>query len=312
VSDEAKDPERAEGTAAKAEPGEAKAEAGERRDLPKWNRARVKRKAPVGEEQDAFQTSVRKAGRGLVQRPAFVIGVIIALSGIGAGIYAWRQASEGNRAKATRVLASAVAYEARGQVVPDLAAQTADRVRPLPVPVAEDEAKLHEKVDAALADLEAQAPDSEANVSADLVRAARLAKASDFVGAEKAYRGFIERQPGHGLVVLARDGLVVALEAQGRYDDALAAVEPILGEAGDFFRDRALWHKGRLLEGSGQGDAALEVYRQYVAEYPLDAPSLARDQVRARLEELDPGSVPALPEPTMPGLGGLGFGDGAP
>lgn len=296
--------------AAKANAGDD--EAAERRDLPKWNRARVKRKAPVGEEQDAFQVSVRKAGRGFLQRPWAVIGLIVAISGIGAGIYAWREASEADRATSTRTLSEAVAYEARGQAIPDLATQTAERVRPLPFPVAEDETKLHEKVDAALADLEAQAPDSPANVAADLVRAARLAKASDFAGAEKAYRGFLERQPGHSLVYLARDGLVVTLEAQGRYDDALAALEPLLGEVGDFFRDQALWHKGRLLEGSGQGPAALEVYKQYMAEYPLEAKSLARDQVRARLEELDPASVPALPEagpgfgPGMGGFGGLG------
>lgn len=289
------------------EPDATKGEAeGERRDLPKWNRARVKRKAPAGEEQDAFQVSVRKAGRGLLQRPWVVIGLMVALSGVGAGIYAWRQASEAERAESTNTLAVAVAYEARGQVFPDLAAQTAERVRPLPVPVAEDETKLHEKVDAALADLEKQAPDSPANVAADLVRAARLAKASDFAGAEKAFRGFIERQPGHSLVWLAREGLVVSLEAQGRYDEALEAVEPLVGELGDFFRDQALWHKGRLLEGSGQASAAIEIYKQYMAEYPLDKESLAREQVRARLEELDPASVPALPEPDVPGLGGLG------
>ena len=43
--------------------------------------------------------------------------------------------------------------------------------------------------------------------------------------------------------------------------------------------------------------------------------ALAREQVRARLEKLDPTLVPPLPEPTMGGLGGLGgFGglDGAP
>lgn len=305
-------PKKGEGEAAKKAEGDAE---GERRDLPKWNRARVKRKAPVGEEQDAFQVSVRKAGRGLLQRPLVVLGLMVALSAVGAGIYAWSEASEGQRAESTRTLAVAVAYEARGQVLPDLAAQTAERVRPLPVPVAEDETKLHEKVDAALADLEAQAPDSPANVAADLVRAARLAKASDFAGAEKAFRGFLERQPGHALVYLARDGLVVSLEAQGRFDDALGEVEPMLGEAGDFFRDQALWHKGRLLEGAGRGPEALEVYKQYMAEYPLEKESLAREQVRARLEELDPTSVPPLPEPTMGGLGGLGgFGglDGAP
>lgn len=319
--DKAKDPEGAAAAADEAEPkakvsassdaGAAKdapktGDDGERRDLPKWNRARVKRKAPAGEEQDAFQVSVRKAGRGILQRPWAIIGIIVAVSAIGAGAYAWRQGSEADRAKSTLTLSVAVAYEARGEVFPDLAAQTADRVRPLPVPVAEDEATLHKRVDDALADLEAQAPDSPANIAADLVRAARLAKASDFEGAEKAYRGFLQRQPGHSLVFLARDGLVVSLEAQQRYDDALAEVEPLLGEAGDFFRDQALWHKARLLEGSGQPDAAIETYKQYMAEYPLDKPSLARDQVRAHLEALDPTALPALPEGGPGGLGGLG------
>lgn len=323
MSDErAKDPERAEGDApasSETRPTKPKAEAtaatpaegeGERRDLPKWNRARVKRKAPAGEEQqDAFQVSVRKAGRGVLQHPLALLGLIVAIAGISAGIYAWRESAEADRATSTRTLGIAVAYEARGEARPDLLAQEAERKRPLPFPVAEDETKLHQKVDAALADLEEQAPDSPANAAADLVRAARLAKASDFGGAEKAFRGFLQRQPAHPLVYLARDGLVVSLEAQGRHDDALAEVEPLLGEAGDFFRDQALWHKGRLLEGAGQGPAALEIYKQYMAEYPLDQPSLARDQVRARLEELDPASVPPQPETPMPGLGpGLGLG----
>ncbi|MCA9655343.1 MAG: tetratricopeptide repeat protein [Myxococcales bacterium] len=282
----------------------------ERRDLPKWNRARVKRKAPKGEEEDAFQTTVRKAGRGILQHPAAVIGLIVVAAGIGAGAYAWSQAGEADRAKSTTLLSTAAAYEARGQVVEDLAEQTADRKRPLSRPYVESEEELRQKVDAALADLEAKDPDSPANEVADLVRAARLARASDFEAAEKAYRSFIKRLPGHHLLFMAREGLVLALEGQERWDDALAEVEPMLGQEGDFYRDQALWHRGRLLEAAGRSDEALEVYKQYMAEYPLDRSSLAADQVRARLEELDPASVPALPESPMGmgGLGGLGIG----
>lgn len=315
--DRAKPPEQAEGDAA-AEPkakatestdaASTKDDGAERRDLPKWNRARVKRKAPAGEEQDAFQVTVRKAGRGILQRPWAVIGLIVALSGAAAGGYAWYQAAEGGRARATRTLAAAAAFEARGEVVPGLAEETADRVRPLPFPAVPDEATLRTTVDEALANLEEQAADSPANEAADLVRAARLARASDFEGAEKAYRGFLQRQPGHALVFLARDGLVVSLEAQGRHDDALAEVERMLGEPGDFFRDQALWHKGRLLEAKGDTAGAIEIYEQYMSEYPLDQRSLAQQSVRARLEALEPGSVPPLAAPGLGGLGGLGFG----
>lgn len=285
-----------------ADPGDA-----ERRDLPKWNRARVKRKAPKGEEQDAFQTTVRKAGRSILQRPLAVIGIIVAIAAVGAGFYAWQQSGESTTAQATKTLATAVAYEARGEVAEDLETIVADRVRPLPFPVVKSEVELRSKVDQALTDLEEQAAGSDVNTVADLVRAARLARASDFEGAEKAYRGFIKTQPGHRLVFMAREGLVITLEAQERWDDALAEIETFIGEQGDFFRDQALWHKGRILEAAGRGEEALDVYKQYMDEYPLDGPSLAADSVRSRLEELDPGSVPAAPAtPGMGGLGGLG------
>lgn len=278
----------------------------QRRDLPKWNRARVKRKAPAGEEQDAFQTSVRKAGRGILQRPAAVIGIIVGVAAIGAGAYAWTQKSAADEAVATDILATAAAYEARGEVVEDLDTLVGERTRPLPLPLVKTDDELRTTVDGALTDLETKASGSDANIVADLVRAARLARASDFEGAEKAYRGFIKTQPGHRLVFMAREGLIISLEAQGRYDDALTEVASIEGEAGDFFRDQALWHKGRLLEAAQRGDEALDVYKQYMDEYPFDEPSLASDAVRARLEQLDPASVPAVAAPGPGGLGGLG------
>jgi len=337
--DEAKEPERSDaktgGEAAEAskalakvepeageagEAGEAKAgdDEAQRRDLPKWNRARVKRKAPAGEEQDAFQASVRKAGRGFLQRPGAIIGLIVAVAAVGAGAYAWMQHGESQRADTTAVLATAVAYEARGQVVEGLEEEIAKRSRPLPYPVVAEEAELRQKVDEALTNLEEMGSDTPANVAADLVRAARLARASDYEGAEKAFRGFVDRQPGHPLVFLARDGLVISLEAQKRYDDALEVAEQMLGGEGDFFRDQALWHKGRLLEAAERPDEALAVYEQYVAEYPLEQPSQAQTQVRARLEELKPELVPDTIDPSMmmqgmmPGMMPGGAGGFAP
>ncbi|MCA9709892.1 MAG: tetratricopeptide repeat protein [Myxococcales bacterium] len=308
--DEAQDPSGDDGGETAVErSASAKTDADEpRRDLPKWNRARVKRKAPAGEQQDAFQASVRRAGRGFMQRPWAVIGVIVALAGAGAGVYAWLDHREAKRAEATAILATAVAYEARGQVEEDIAARYGERTRPLPVPVVAKEDERRALVDEALSNLEDEASGYPANIVADLVRAARLARALDYEGAEKAYRGFLQGQSGHPLEFLARDGLIITLEAQGRWDDALAEVEPLMGAEGDFFRDQALWHKGRLLEGAGRTDEATEAYKQYVAEYPLDKASLAREQVRARLEVLDPSAVPPLPEtPAFPGgLGGLG------
>ncbi|MEM7159234.1 MAG: tetratricopeptide repeat protein [Myxococcota bacterium] len=285
----------------------------ERRDLPKWNRARVKRKAPKGEEQDAFQASVRKAGQGILQRPAAVIGLIVVVAGVSAGVYAWMQGQKSTRASATAILSKAVTFEARGQADEQYDEVMGKRTRPLPGPVAQTEDDLRTIVDGALADLEEKAGDTDANEVADLVRAARLMRALEFESAEKAYRGFLQRQPGHRLVFLAREGLAVSLENQERWDDALAELEPMLGGVKeDFYRDQALWHKGRILESAERGDEALAVYQQYAEEFPLDKPSLASDEVRARLEELDPSSVPPLPENPLGGLQGLGGLGGFP
>jgi len=104
---------------------------------------------------------------------------------------------------------------------------------------------------------------------------------------------------------------VLAIEAQGRHDDALTELEPLLaGDERGFFRDQALWHKGRLLEGKGDNDGALAVYREYVEAFPLAEASFARDKVVARLTELDSefvpppspqgGSIPGMPNIPMP------------
>jgi hypothetical protein len=66
--------------------------AGERMDLPKWNRARVKRAPAKTEgaagETDAFQQGVREAGRAAVRRvPLVVLGVLGLAAAIGGVIW---------------------------------------------------------------------------------------------------------------------------------------------------------------------------------------------------------------------------------
>jgi tetratricopeptide (TPR) repeat protein len=150
----------------------------------------------------------------------------------------------------------------------------------------------------ALDDLEAGSPSSSAAEAGVLVRAAGLLRAGDAAGAEKAYRDFLDRsEAGHPLRFAAREGLAFAREAQGDLDGAIAELDTLAGAKGVFYRDQALWQKGRMLEAQGKTEAALEVYRQYLAEYPLQQPSIAQNEVRKRLEELDPqalaGQAPA-------------------
>lgn len=277
----------------------------ERMDLPKWNRARVKRVQPASEESpDAFQQGVRDAGKTAVRRGPLMIGLVaLVAAGIGGTIW-WRSAREDSAAQATRLLAQPLAWRARGRIV-DVDAVMKDRKRPPPVPIARDQAELDRNFDTAMGEL-AKSDDDKTGMLASLVRGSSQMQRAEFAAAQASFTEFLGKSGrDHELAPLAVEGVALAMEAQGDIDGALAKVEDLAGAVGDFYRDQALWHKARLLEQQGKNDEALEVYRLYAGEYPLDKPSLARPQVRARLTELDPSLVPAAPDAGAAGLAGL-------
>lgn len=290
--------------ASKTTAEDADDDAAPRMDLPKWNRARVKRKAPKGEEQDAFQEGVRKAGKGAVRLAPLVIGgVVIAAVALALGIYLTRSSAE-SLADETKTLAKAAAVEARGIVEET----KAERTRATPRPTAPSEEELRAQATSALSNLASTAPDSAAHRLSRLVQAGRAMRAADFPGAEASYRAYLDGEGDASLNFVAREGMVLAIEAQGRFDDALTELEPLLGgDARGFFRDQALWDKGRILEAKGDAEAALATYREYVENFPLAESSFARELVVERLTELDPDFVPPpSPQPQgMPGLGNL-------
>lgn len=270
----------------------------ERMDLPKWNRARVKRKTAAGEGEDAFTGGVRQAGRFTIERAPLVLLGIVAISGIIAGVQWFRGWQQAQRAEATRLLANAAGNDARG-VVEDVEALTKDRKHPFPIPLFDDEEKKEQAVRAALSEIEEKAPNSAANVAAELVRAGQLMEDRMFAEAQGIYTSFLERHPGHELGFLAHEGVVLALEGQGKPEEALAATDPLVGREGDFYRDQGLWHRARLQEALGQQEDAISTYKTYAAEYPLGEPSVARQEVLERVEEVAPDLVPAQ-ETTTP------------
>ncbi len=265
---------------------------GERMDLPKWNRARVKRapaKTEGAGEPDAFQQGVRDAGRAAARRGPLVILSLVGIAVLVGGALWWSRKGDEEVAAATRPLAEAAAWRYRGQLV-DIPAK-----RVPPPPAAEVEANVERK----LAEVTA-AGDDKVQRYALLVRAGKQVENADFAGAETTYREFLTRAgTSHDLAFLAREGVAIALEGQGDLEGALAEIEQLLGNPGDFYRDQALWHKGRLLERLGRKDDALAAYQLYAQEYPLAEPSLAKAAVRERLAELDPSMV--LPAEPLPG-----------
>jgi len=259
-------------------------------DLPKWNRARVKRNVPAAGGDDLFQGSVRKAGRFTLQRAPLVLAGIIVLAGVFAGIYQLRASAAERRATSTRILADAVGARARGRIA-DVDALMKDRKHPFPEPLFKDREAQDQAVDRALERLHTDAGGTSTDQMGDLVRAARDMQLGAFAEAETKYRAFLAQHLDHILVPMAREGLALSLEAQGKLEQSLDELKPLLDHDGAFFRDQALWHQGRILERLGRRDDAIAAYRKYVTEYPLAKPSFARTSVRSRLEELAPELV---------------------
>ncbi len=280
--------------------------ASERMDLPKWNRSRVKRVQPetAAEGPDAFQQGVREAGRTAVRRgPLVAMGIAAIAAAIGGGIWWTRHRAE-QAAEGTRLLAQPAAWRSRGRIV-DVDRIMKDRKRPPPIPIARDQAELDRNVDTAMGALVAGDNDKAATLGL-LVRGGTEMERGDFAAAQATYGEFLTKAgSSHELAFLAQEGVAAAREAQGDVDGAIAEFDKLLGDVGDFFRDEALWNKARLLEKAGRNDEALEIYKQYATEYPLDKASLAQAQVRERLGELDPSLVPAEPGAMAQGLSGL-------
>jgi tetratricopeptide (TPR) repeat protein len=84
---------------------------------------------------------------------------------------------------------------------------------------------------------------------------------------------------------LAEEGLAYAYEASGNVDKAIetnGALADHAKGAGNFFRDRALFNKARLLEGKGAGSVkdAEKIYREILAETPT---SVLKEEINSRL-----------------------------
>lgn len=272
--------------------------AGEPMELPTWNRSRTKRRGGEGPQDDAFVTGVKEVGRGAARRGPLIIGAALLVIGVIVTIVVVSTTRQKDAAEATRVLASAARYQSDQAEVgdPELL-YGANKGKPV-APVVKDEAERTAAITKQLDELDAAAAGSAPALAGKLVRAAGQLRDGKAAEAEALYRDFIaEAGAGHPLIFSAREGLAFAREAQGDLAGAVAELDALAGEKGVFYRDMALYQKGRILERQGKTEDALAVYRQYIAEYPLQQPSLAQTEVRKRLEELDPkalaGQAPA-------------------
>lgn len=269
--------------------------------LPTWSRTRTKKRGDGGEaappKEDAFQSAVRNAGRGAVNRSRWVvIGIIAVALGIG-GVVLLRINQKTGSAEATQLLAKAAAYESRARVG-DVASLTGSTNAP-PYPVVADEAAREAAISAAIKDLEDLDSGSGPALAAKLMQGASLLRDGDYAAAESAYREIL-RIEDHPLGFLAREGVALALEGQGDLDGALRELVILAGDKGALYREAALYHRARLLAANDRKDEAVTTLKTYIDEYPLREFSLMGDDIRKLAEVVDPSLLAGAGEAPDP------------
>lgn len=264
---------------------------GSRGELPTWNRSRRKRNVNVKAEKqdDAFQRGVRQASRRVIDAPKLVLGgIVILIAVIAGGVYLHKRGLKAD-AEASRTLQAATASIVRGQVVPaETLAELGEAIRFYRLPIYSTTEERNAAIDEALT---AARSSGQAQVEQDatLVAATRAVRAGDFDTAITDYDAFLaDVGHEHPLRFLALEGKGTALEGKGDYEAALDVFKQLAPHPSDFYRPMALYHQGRVLEALERTDDALAVYQQYLEEFPLTREEMATPMVRKRLEALDP------------------------
>ncbi|TPV94685.1 MAG: hypothetical protein B7733_13870 [Myxococcales bacterium FL481] len=273
----------------------------ERAPLPSWNRTRTKRREKRSDAtDDAFTRGVRGAGVAAVKQGRLVaMGVAALVAVLAGGVYLYQQYSN-KGAEASRAVARAAALQARA-FVGDAEQLGLPKDAVPPSPVVPDEAARTTALRSALEELEAtDAPGS----VVDLLAAANAMRAGDGAQALERYEAFLKAVPAdHALAFLAHEGVVLAKAATSDTDGALARLGELLdapghySEAGAFYRDVLLAHRGRLLEAANKPEQAASAYRLVHQEFDLNDtnPGVMDEFVRKRLEVLDPGALTKTP-----------------
>ncbi|HEX4458134.1 MAG TPA: tetratricopeptide repeat protein [Polyangia bacterium] len=102
--------------------------------------------------------------------------------------------------------------------------------------------------------------------------------------AATAYAKFLEDKHPSPLVAVAREGLGLCKEQQGKLDEALAEYQQLEPKTGDYYRDRALWDEARVLTKKNDKKGAAEKLKELVAKTPT---SPLKDEAQNQIAQLE-------------------------
>lgn len=203
--------------------------------------------------------------RGLIAAGA----AVVLGTGGGWGYLTWQE----SRAQAATESFALIEKNALAPVVAD----KADEAKPGKAPKTDD--ILHFKSDEER--LQATLKEADAFVAAHgtsgLGRRAAMIKANALLGLGKfadaatAYQQLLDGETDKSMRLIERDGLALSLEGQGQIDKAIETYGSMAEEgrqAGNFYVDRALYGKARLLQKQGKGKDAEKILREILDKSP--------------------------------------------
>jgi predicted negative regulator of RcsB-dependent stress response len=102
--------------------------------------------------------------------------------------------------------------------------------------------------------------------------------------AAAGYEKFLGDSKNSPLAAVAREGLGLCREQQGKLDDALAEYQKLEPKTGDFYRDRALWNEARVLTKKGDKKAATAKLKELIEKVPT---SPLKDEAQNQVAQLE-------------------------
>ena len=121
---------------------------------------------------------------------------------------------------------------------------------------------------------------------AALIKANALLRLGQGGDAAAAFQELLQAETDKGMRLVVQDGLALSLEVQGQVDKAIEVYSTMASEAqqmGNFYADRALFGKARLLQKQGKAKDAEKVLRDILEKMPK---TLLRRDIDDRLAAL--------------------------
>jgi tetratricopeptide (TPR) repeat protein len=224
------------------------------------------------------------------RRQPLIIGATM-LGTVVIGSIVFSVVSEGRAARATETL-SRIEHIATADLRPETPPPSAEGAPPPQM----DDGLPHYKTDkerseATLKELDAflAGPRNALTSQARLERGPILLSLGRAPEAITSYEAILADKPDDRLRFLAREGLGYAQEQKGDLDAAAATFAKLADDVavfknGEFYKDRALYHRARISAVRGNADEARKLYKEVLEKNPTTS---LRDEITNRLAVLE-------------------------